>query len=395
MEDWKEYKLGDVLTIKYGKDHKQIADGDIPIYGSGGIMRYGELSLYDGPSILIPRKGSLNNIMFANNPFWTVDTMFWTIINEDIANPLFVYYSICKKDLASLNVGSAVPSLTVPVIEDIDILLPSKETQNRIVAILKSLDAKIEVNRWINDNFYLACLEVILIWLLTSLENDNLEKQAQALFKSWFVDFDPFKDGEFVESELGMIPKGWRAGTLSEIANITMGTSPSGASYNVNGEGEVFYQGRAEFGYRFPHRNMYTTEPKRYAEDGDVLLSVRAPVGDVNIANERCCIGRGLAAIGSESCPSYILYLVKSLKSVFEQYNGEGTVFGSINKKTLEGLRIIVPESKYIERFEKVANPLDGQIRCKEEESRRLASLRDTLLPKLMSGELKLNEVNV
>ena len=152
MEEWKKYKLGDVLTIKYGKDHKQIADGDIPIYGSGGIMRYGELSLYDGPSILIPRKGSLNNIMFANNPFWTVDTMFWTIINEDIANPLFVYYSICKKDLASLNVGSAVPSLTVPVIEDIDILLPSKETQNRIVAILKSLDDKIEVNRRINDN---------------------------------------------------------------------------------------------------------------------------------------------------------------------------------------------------------------------------------------------------
>jgi type I restriction enzyme S subunit len=254
------------------------------------------------------------------------------------------------------------------------ILIPSKNKQHTIASILYALDDKIEVNRRIND---------------------NLEQQAQALFKSWFVDFEPFKDGGFVESELGMIPKGWRAGTLSEIANITMGTSPSGASYNVNGEGEVFYQGRAEFGYRFPHRNMYTTEPKRYAEDGDVLLSVRAPVGDVNIANERCCIGRGLAAIGSESCPSYILYLVKSLKSVFEQYNGEGTVFGSINKKTLEGLRIIVPESKYIERFEKVANTLDGQIRCKEEESRRLASLRDTLLPKLMSGELKLNEVNV
>ena len=113
----------------------------------------------------------------------------------------------------------------------------------------------------------------MLIWLLTSLRNDNLEQQAQALFKSWFVDFDPFKDGEFVESELGMIPKGWRAGTLSEIANITMGTSPSGASYNVNGEGEVFIkvagerkgEGKigAEFEYRFPHRNMYTTEPKR------------------------------------------------------------------------------------------------------------------------------------
>lgn len=239
------------------------------------------------------------------------------------------------------------------------------------------------------DNFYLACLEVILIWLLTSLENDNLEQQAQALFKSWFVDFEPFKDGEFVESEQGMIPKGWRVGTLSEVANITMGTSPSGASYNVNGEGEVFYQGRAEFGYRFPHRNMFTTEPKRYAEDGDVLLSVRAPVGDVNIANERCCIGRGLAAIGSEFCPSYILYLVKSLKSVFEQYNGEGTVFGSINKKTLEGLRVIIPDDNIVDRFENIASPLDELIRSKEEESRRLASLRDTLLPRLMSGELK------
>ena len=152
MGEWKEYKLGDVLTIKYGKDHKQLADGVIPIYGSGGIMRYGECSLYDGPSILIPRKGSLNNIMYSDKPFWTVDTMFWTIINEDVADPLFVYYSICKKDFASFNVGSAVPSLTVPVIEDIDILLPSKEIQNKIVSILKSLDDKIAVNKQINDN---------------------------------------------------------------------------------------------------------------------------------------------------------------------------------------------------------------------------------------------------
>jgi len=152
MEEWKEYKLGEVLTIKYGKDHKQLADGDIPIYGSGGIMRYGDRSLYDGPSILIPRKGSLNNVIYADKPFWTVDTMFWSIINDSIANPLFVYYSICKKDFASLNVGSAVPSLTVPVIKDIDILLPSKATQDKVVSVLKSLDDKIEVNRRINDN---------------------------------------------------------------------------------------------------------------------------------------------------------------------------------------------------------------------------------------------------
>lgn len=373
MEEWKEYKLGDVITIKYGKDHKQIADGDIPIYGSGGIMRYGDRYIYEGPSILIPRKGSLNNIMFTNKPFWTVDTMFWTIINEEVANPLFVYYSICKKDFACLNVGSAVPSLTVPVIEDIDILLPSKVTQNRIVAFLKSLDDKIENNKRIND---------------------NLEKQAQTLFKSWFVDFEPFKDQPFEESELGMIPKGWRVGMLSEIANITMGSSPSGSSYNTDGKGEVFYQGRAEFGFRFPKRNMYTTKAIKFAEINSVLLSVRAPVGDINLAEERCCIGRGLSSIQSkDNKNSFVLYLTKNLKPQFEQFNGEGTVFGCINKRALEGMAILIPDEKTINKFEFISSCIDKEIKTFELESRRLAQLRDLLLPKLMSGELKVNDV--
>ena len=427
MEDWKEYRLGDIISISGGFAYKGelIGSGDNYLLSMGcvsfsenfldkGARQYAGESpdrfyAYPGDIVLATRQQSDNLPIlgmpaiipskFEGHKMIVGANLYRVDIKDKSFNNRFLYWLLKTPSyvnhIRSCQSGTTVRMITKANIEDYIFYAPDKTTRDHISDFIWALDDKIEVNRKINDNFYLACLEVILIWLLTSLENDNLEKQAQALFKSWFVDFDPFKDGEFVESELGMIPKGWRAGTLSEIANITMGTSPSGASYNVNGEGEVFYQGRAEFGYRFPHRNMYTTEPKRYAEDGDVLLSVRAPVGDVNIANERCCIGRGLAAIGSESCPSYILYLVKSLKSVFEQYNGEGTVFGSINKKTLEGLRIIVPESKYIERFEKVANPLDGQIRCKEEESRRLASLRDTLLPKLMSGELKLNEVNV
>ena len=156
MEEWKEYKLGDVLCIKYGKDHKLLASGNIPIYGSGGIMRYAERSLYEGPSILIPRKGSLNNIMYSDKPFWTVDTMFWTTINEKIANPKYLYYLLSTKDFASLNVGSAVPSLTVPVIENIHITLPIKSVQDKIVSLLSSLDDKIELNRRINDNLIAA-----------------------------------------------------------------------------------------------------------------------------------------------------------------------------------------------------------------------------------------------
>ena len=373
MEEWKEYKLGDIITIKYGKDHKQIADGNIPIYGSGGIMRFGNRSLYEGPSILIPRKGSLNNIMYSDKPFWTVDTMFWTIINTTIANPLFVYYAICKKDFASLNVGSAVPSLTVPVIEGIDISLPSLFEQDKIVSILKSLDDKIEINRRINE---------------------NLEQQAQALFKSWFVDFEPFRDQPFVESELGMIPQGWRVGKLSDIADIYMGASPTGSSYNVLGIGDVFYQGRAEFGVRFPQRNMYTTEAKRFAEVNSVLLSVRAPVGDINVAEERCCIGRGLASIKSKTNHnSFNLYLMKQLKPIFDTYNGEGTVFGCINKKALESLKIIIPDGNVIDKFDSIVSYIDEKIRVLEKQSRTLSSLRDTLLPRLMSGELKVQEI--
>ena len=367
MEEWKEYKLGDVLTIKYGKDHKQLADGDIPIYGSGGIMRYGERSLYDGPSILIPRKGSLNNVIYADKPFWTVDTMFWSIINASIANPLFVYYSICKKDFASLNVGSAVPSLTVPVIEDIDILLPSKATQDKVVSVLKSLDDKIELNRHIND---------------------NLEQQAQALFKSWFVDFDPFKDRKFVDSELGKIPEGWKVGYLSEIADIIMGQSPNGSTYNENGEGIIFYQGRAEFGTRFPSIRLFTTNPTRIAPANSILISVRAPVGDINITHKECCIGRGLAsAVSRTNKSAFLLYTLFSLKSDLDKFNAEGTVFGSINRKALETLKILIPTNDIISKFEAIVASMDQQILTLHLESENLKILRDTLLPKLMSGE--------
>ena len=367
MEEWKEYKLGEVLTIKYGKDHKQLADGDIPIYGSGGIMRYGDRSLYDGPSILIPRKGSLNNVIYADKPFWTVDTMFWSIINDSIANPLFVYYSICKKDFASLNVGSAVPSLTVPVIEDIDILLPSKATQDKVVSVLKSLDDKIEVNRRINDNF---------------------EQQAQALFKSWFVNFEPFKNGQFVDSELGKIPKGWKVGYLSEIADIIMGQSPNGSTYNENGEGIIFYQGRAEFGTRFPSIRLFTTNPTRIAPANSILISVRAPVGDINITHKECCIGRGLAsAVSRTNKSAFLLYTLFSLKSDLDRFNTEGTVFGSINRKALETLKILIPTNDIISKFEAIVASMDQQILILHIESENLKILRDTLLPKLMSGE--------
>ena len=259
--------------------------------------------------------------------------------------------------------------------------MPSLEEQRRIAWILGAIDDKIENNRRINA---------------------NLETQAQALYKQWFVDFEfpndegkPYKSsgGKMVDSALGPIPDGWSVGALQDIANITMGQSPNGKSFNEKGDGIVFYQGRTEFGTRYPSIRLYTTEPTRFAEPMSVLLSVRAPVGDVNIATQRCCIGRGVASIKSKSNDDAYMYCcLKELRPQLDQYNGEGTVFGSINRKELEGLALCIPPHDIIYRFNSLIIGMDKQMFNIFRENNNLATLRDTLLPKLMNGEIKISE---
>ena len=175
--------------------------------------------------------------------------------------------------------------------------------------------------------------------------NDNLQQQAKSLYEEMFLN-NP--DADMV------------SGTLSDIATITMGQSPSGSSYNEESVGEIFYQGRAEFGFRFPTRRLFTTEPKRMAEPGDVLLSVRAPVGDLNVAYEKCCIGRGLGAIHSKTGDSsFMLYTMFALKPQLDVFNGEGTVFGSINRNGLSNLPVNIPSAEEIAKFEATVRPMD------------------------------------
>ena len=208
---------------------------------------------------------------------------------------------------------------------------------------------------------------------------------AQALFKSWFVDFEPFG---------GVMPDDWQEGILSEIATITMGQSPDGKSYNEDGIGMVFYQGRAEFGSRFPTRRLFTTAPKRMAAKSDVLMSVRAPVGDLNVAFEFCCLGRGLAAIQSNSdTQSFILYTMFALKQTLNMFNGEGTVFGSINKNDMANLPVLIPADEVIHQFEELVRPMDAAIEANYAESCHLQAARDSLLPRLMSGELSVTDL--
>ena len=246
--------------------------------------------------------------------------------------------------------GTTVSNLRIPHLEQIRIPYLPLEQQTKISSVLRALEEKIENNRRLND---------------------NLQQQAMALYAEMFL--NSFDDNV-------------TSGTLSDIAVITMGQSPSGSSYNEDGVGEVFYQGRAEFGVRFPKRRLFTTEPKRMAETGDVLLSVRAPVGDLNVAYERCCIGRGLGAIHSKTGhSSFVLYTMFALRSQLDVFNGEGTVFGSINRDALNAIPIDIPPVTEIDQFEAVAHPIDELIRANYEENCRIEAIRDSLLPKLLS----------
>jgi len=178
--------------------------------------------------------------------------------------------------------------------------------------------------------------------------------------------------------------------TVGQHFHLTMGQSPPGSTYNETGEGLPFYQGRRDFGFRFPSRRVFCTAPTRFAEPGDTLVSVRAPVGDVNMASERCAVGRGVAAIRHRSGGrSFTYYSMHYLGDYFGEFEAEGTVFGSINKKDFERLSFIVPSPEVLTAFDRVVSPLDDRIETNERQASILAALRDTLLPRLISGELR------
>jgi len=197
----------------------------------------------------------------------------------------------------------------------------------------------------------------------------------------------------FENSELGEIPKGWRVGCVDDDFELTMGQSPPGHTYNEVGDGLPFYQGRTDFGFRFPTRRVYCTAPTRLATKGDTLISVRAPVGDINMAAEDCAIGRGVAAARHKTgSRSYSYQFMRAQADVFERFEAEGTVFGSIGKKDFHAIACVVPPWSLVEEFERRVALLDGRIEVAYHESRTLAALRDALLPKLISGELRVKD---
>ena len=296
------------------------------------------------------------------------------------------------KLIEGASAGSAQANISAAGIGNVEIPRLSDDEQIAVGKVARAIDDRITLLRETN-----ATLEAI----------------AQALFKSWFVDFDPVRakmegrapegmdeataalfPDSFEETELGAVPRGWRYSTVGESFILTMGQSPPGDTYNESGEGLAFYQGRTDFGFRFPAQRVFCASPTRIAEIGDTLVSVRAPVGDVNMAIERCCIGRGVAAVRHpNNCRGFTFYAMRNLGERFKTFDSEGTVFGSINKKDFQALPVVSPGERVLMEYDEVTSAIDQKIFENEEHLRALVSLRDTLLPRLISCQVQLTDL--
>lgn len=377
-EELKIRFLSDLIDFKNGKSIKP-SSGNTPIYGGNGILGYSEKYNYDN-ILIIGRVGAYcGSIHYHKEKCWVSDNAIAGEVKSDYSID-YLYYLMKSLNLNDRQVGSSQPLLTQGVLNNISVkIYESSQTQQSIAAVLSALDKKIALNKQINA---------------------RLEEMAKTLYDYWFVQFDfpdangkPYKSsgGEMVFDETlkREIPKGWEVKNLNQVADIVMGQSPDGASYNLEQEGTIFFQGSTDFDWRFPNVRQYTTSPTRFAQKGDILLSVRAPVGDLNISPFECCIGRGLAALRSKSGNnSFLFYVMKYFKTVFERRNTEGTTFGSITKDDLHSLKLVAPADNALEKYNEIASKYDEMIFIRSQQSHQLTQLRDFLLPMLMNGQV-------
>ena len=296
-------------------------------------------------------------------------------INDEVADYEFVYYSL-KNDyttLASLANGGAQQNLNAQIIKDYVLKMPSLADQRRIASILSSLDRKIELNNKIND---------------------DLEEMAQAIFKNWFVDFEPFKDSKFVDSELGMIPEGWKVGSPYEYVKVVYGAPYKSAKFNDNGEGLPLIRIRD---LKDCNPQFYTPEilpQTEYVNMGDIVAGMDAEFvphiwkGNTGLLNQRVC---KLMPQQTSISNLFVLYLMKPELEFVQSYK-TGTTVSHLGKADIDKFVVVLPPLKVVEECSKILDSILQRIKNISAESRTLSLLRDTLLPRLMSGEIEVPE---
>lgn len=361
-------------------DSRELQEGDIVIEKSGGTNNCSTgRPIYVSNELLENNKPLLcSNFCeaFRVKKGWSSRYIYYYIKLVHKSN-IFFNFEGKTSGIHNLDIDSAFKAIEIPDI--------SYKQQVKIATTIQNIECKISQNRKLNS---------------------VLENMAKQLYDYWFVQFDfPNEEGKPYKSSGGKmvynktlkreIPKGWGDGKLIDIANITMGQSPDGSSYNKDGDGVIFYQGSTDFGIRFPEVRQYSTAPTRFANKGDILMSVRAPVGAINFANNDCCIGRGLCAMNSKiGSVTHLYHTICVFKEKFERASQIGTTFGSITKDELYSLPVVIPHESIVSKYERLCSPIFDRQMGLGVESVHLTSLRDYLIPLLMNGQVTIKEDN-
>ena len=382
-----EYKVKDLLTIKNGRDHKHLEDGKFPVYGSGGIMRYVDSYLYDKPSILLPRKGTLDNIQYSDTPFWCVDTTYYSEVNTSLANPYYLYRYLSILNLKGLDSGTALPSMTFDSYYQIKVFLPSIEIQNKIGDILYKIDKKIALNTRMNA---------------------ELEAMAKQLYDYWFVQFDfPDENGNPYKSSGGKmvynptlkreIPAGWELEYLGNLMDFS-----NGINYDKNIAGDKEYN-------IINVRNITSSTVFIVKDDLDRITLPQANANKYMIDEEDIIIARsgtpgatrlidspkdtiycGFIIKGSPKYPwmkYYLFNILKQLEGTDATKTG-GSILQNVSQDTLKGLPLVVPPKINVDMFNETIIRLFSRLNMNLEQSAQLTHLRDSLLPMLMNGQV-------
>lgn len=368
---WRDITLGDFITLQRGHDLTEIdrRPGKIPVMGSAGHNGNHDTALVKGPGIVVGRSGaSFGQVHLCEVDYWPHNTgLYVTDFKGNDAH--FAYYLLKATNFSRYNSGSAQPSLNRNFIYPINIRIPPVAEQRAIAGVLRCLDDKIELNRKMNE---------------------TLEQMAQAIFKSWFIDFDGHT--EFEDSELGRIPKGWSVGTLNSWAQIIMGSSPSSASYNTVGQGYPLVNGPVEFGAYFPVQSKWTSEPTRLSETGDLIFCVRGSTTGRSVKSDGTyCLGRGVCGIRAKHQRFVDACVSAHLPRLLER--ATGSVFPNLGTADLNSFKVVSPPKAEVERYEATVSPLLLRVEANHRETCTLADLRDTLLPRLISGHLRVKNI--
>ena len=406
MEEWKTYKLGDVCKI-YGRigfrgytiedlveDSEKGAISLSPTNIQGGVLDLSkptyiswekyyespEIMIHENDIVIVKTGSSIGRTAIIRNITHPMTLNPQLVVLKDVSiNKHFLGYLVKGKDfqgkLSSIVVGSAIPTLSQKNLANLTIAIPPTRVQEKISNILSSLDSKIELNNRINH---------------------NLEEQAQALYKSWFVDFEPFKDGKFIESELGMIPEGWRVGSIYEHVNVIYGAPYKSALFNENKNGFPLIRIRD---LKDCKPQFYTPEllpNSEFVKSGDIVAGMDADFsphlwkGEKGLLNQRVC---KFEPIDKTISNYYVLMLIKPELEFISSYK-VGTTVSHLGKSDIDRFRVILPPLKIVRDFSIISEQLLQMIIAHSSECRILRTQLNTLLPKLMSGELKINEID-